>query len=119
MENSLRKRDDRRKRKRSEVKQRKEAEEARKREELKRLKSLKRKEIMEKIEKLKQVTGNDEVGFKVGFLQSKCTSQWTSSVILVHKIFHHIIRAPPFLIVNLRNVNVLYIYGIIYAILVY
>lgn len=64
MENSLRKRDDRRKRKRNEVKQRKEAEEARKREELKRLKSLKRKEIMEKIEKLKQVTGNDVVGFK-------------------------------------------------------
>lgn len=67
MENSLRKCDDRRKRKRNEVKQKKEAEEARKREELKRLKALKRKEIMEKIEKLKQVTGNDAVGFKVGF----------------------------------------------------
>jgi hypothetical protein len=78
MENSLRKRDDRRKRKRNEIRQRKEAEEARKREELKRLKSLKRKEIMEKIEKLKQVTGNDEVGFKVLILQTKCASQWTS-----------------------------------------
>jgi len=118
MEHSLRKRDDRRKRKRNEVKQRKEAEESRKREELKRLKSLKRKEIMEKIEKLKQVTGNDEVGFKVRFLQSKCTLQWTSSVILVYKIFRHVIRALPFLIVNLRNVKV-YIYGIIHAILVY
>ncbi|PNF39018.1 KRI1-like protein [Cryptotermes secundus] len=64
MANSLRKCDDRRKKKRREVKERKEAEEARKREELKRLKALKRKEIMEKIEKLKQITGNDEVGFK-------------------------------------------------------
>ncbi|XP_069681632.1 protein KRI1 homolog [Periplaneta americana] len=64
MENSLRKKDDRRKRKRQEIKERKEAEAARKREELKRLKALKRKEIMEKIEKLKHITGNEEVGFK-------------------------------------------------------
>ncbi|KAJ9586169.1 hypothetical protein L9F63_020191, partial [Diploptera punctata] len=64
MENSLRKKDDRRKRKRQEVKERKAAEEARKREELKRLKALKKNEILEKIEKLKEITGNAEVGFK-------------------------------------------------------
>jgi len=115
MENSLRKRDDRRKRKRNEVKHRKEAEEAKKREELKRLKSLKRKEIMEKIEKLKQVTGNDEVGFKVGFLQSMCTSQWTSSVILVCKIFHHMICAlcSPVSHCKLTKCKSLYIYDIL------
>lgn len=65
MENSLRRKDDRRKRKREEIRERKEAEKAAKREEIKQLKALKRKEIMEKIEKLKQVTGNSELGFKV------------------------------------------------------
>jgi hypothetical protein len=96
MENSLRKRDDRRKRKRQEIKERKEAEEARKREELKRLKSLKRKEIMEKIEKLKQVTGNDEVGFKVCLFKNKFISHWVSSAIFEYSILHHMIHALSF-----------------------
>jgi protein KRI1 len=101
MANSLRKHDDRRKRKRQEVKERKEADEARKREELKRLKALKRKEIMEKIEKLKHITGNDEVGFKVSILQTIFTLQWTSLFIFVctelHMIYVHFL-----LVVKLR-----------------
>lgn len=103
MANSLRKCDDRRKRKRHEVKERKEAEEARKREELKRLKALKRKEIMEKIEKLKQITGNDEVGFKVSLFQTKFTLQWTSQFIFVYTVFHHMSYAFLFFIVKLRR----------------
>ncbi|XP_076682205.1 protein KRI1 homolog isoform X2 [Andrena cerasifolii] len=63
MENSIRRKDTRRSEKRVEVKQRKEEEKLRQREELKQLKALKRKEIEEKIEKLKEITGNDDVKF--------------------------------------------------------
>jgi protein KRI1 len=102
MANFLRKHDDRWKRKGQEVKERKEADEARKREELKRLKALKRKEIMEKIEKLKQITGNDEVGFKVSILQTRFTLQWTSLFTFVCTECHHMIYVHLFLIVKLR-----------------
>ncbi|XP_067004605.2 protein KRI1 homolog [Anabrus simplex] len=64
MENSLRKKDDRRKRKRQEIRERKEHEKEIKREEIKQLKALKRKELMEKIEKIKLITGNNDLGFK-------------------------------------------------------
>jgi hypothetical protein len=103
MANSLRKHDDRRKRKRHEVKERKEADEARKREELKRLKALKRNEIMEKIEKLKQITGNDEVGFKVSLLQTKFTLQWTSPFTFISTGFDQMIYAPLFFIVKIKT----------------
>lgn len=63
MENSMRKKDTRRSEKRAEVKQRKEDEKLRKKEELMQLKALKRKEIEEKIEKLKEITGNDDMAF--------------------------------------------------------
>lgn len=63
MENSLRRKDNRRSQKRAEVKQRKEEDKLRKKEELKQLKALKRKEIEEKIEKLKEITGNDDIQF--------------------------------------------------------
>lgn len=63
MENSLRRKDTRRAEKRAEVKKRKEEEKLRKKEELMQLKALKRKEIEEKIEKLKEITGNDDIQF--------------------------------------------------------
>lgn len=70
MEQSLRKKDTRRKEKREAVKLRKEEEKKRKREELKVLKALKRKEIMKKIEKIKEITGNDELGLNVSGLEN-------------------------------------------------
>ncbi|XP_043507172.1 protein KRI1 homolog [Frieseomelitta varia] len=63
MENSLRRKDTRRAEKRAEIKKRKEEEKLRKKEELMQLKALKRKEIEEKIEKLKEITGNDDIQF--------------------------------------------------------
>lgn len=60
---SVRKKDDRRKQHRKEREERKNKEKEKKKEELKRLKNLKRKEIMEKIEQLKELTGNDKIGF--------------------------------------------------------
>lgn len=55
--------DDKRKLKRLEVKERKKKEKEQKYQEIEMLKELKRKEIEEKIQKLKEVTGNDELPF--------------------------------------------------------
>ncbi|CAH3168094.1 unnamed protein product [Porites lobata] len=63
IQGSVRKTDDRRKEKRKQRELNKQKEKEQKREELKRLKNLKRKEIMEKLEKLKEITGNPNVGF--------------------------------------------------------
>lgn len=63
--NYIRPKDDRRSRKRAEVRARKEEEKKKKMEEIARLKALKLKEIQEKIAKLKEVTGNDDLAFKV------------------------------------------------------
>ena len=60
----MRRKDDSRKKKREEVKDRKIREKEKKRDELMQLKALKRKEILEKIEKLRKITGNDELAFK-------------------------------------------------------
>lgn len=65
VEQSMRRKDDRRKRHREEVKARKQSERTQKDEELKRLKALKRAEIMDKISKLQQVTGNNDIVFQV------------------------------------------------------
>ncbi|XP_077499123.1 protein KRI1 homolog [Amblyomma americanum] len=63
MQDSMRRKDDRRKVKRQEVRERKLQEKEQKREEINRLKALKKKEILEKLERLKEVTGNEQVGF--------------------------------------------------------
>merc|ERR1712223_1902311 len=64
IQDSMRRKDDSRKKKREEVKDRKIREKEKKRDELMQLKALKRKEILEKIEKLRKITGNDELAFK-------------------------------------------------------
>ena len=64
IQESMRRKDDSRKLKRDEVKDRKLKEKEKKREELKQLKAYKRKEILDKIEKLRKITGNDELAFK-------------------------------------------------------
>ena len=64
IEDSMRRKDDQRKVKRDEVKERKLKEKEKKREELKQLKAFKRKEILDKIEKLRKITGNDDLAFK-------------------------------------------------------
>ncbi|XP_026471244.1 protein KRI1 homolog isoform X2 [Ctenocephalides felis] len=64
MEHSVRRKDDKRKKKRAELKERKAQEKARKCEELKQLKSLKRKEIEEKIQQLREITGNEQICFQ-------------------------------------------------------
>ena len=60
----MRRKDESRKKKREEVKDRKLREKEKKRDELMQLKAMKRKEILEKIEKLRKITGNDELAFK-------------------------------------------------------
>uniref|UniRef100_A0A224YWZ4 Protein KRI1 homolog n=1 Tax=Rhipicephalus zambeziensis TaxID=60191 RepID=A0A224YWZ4_9ACAR len=62
MQDSMRRKDDRRKVKRQEVRERKLQEKEQKKEEINRLKALKKKEILEKLQKLKEVTGNDQLG---------------------------------------------------------
>lgn len=68
MDNSARKKDDRRKLKRQETKERKKKEKEEKMKELKTLQELKRKEIEEKLEKLKEITGNSDIAFEVNQL---------------------------------------------------
>ncbi|CAK9819005.1 Protein KRI1 homolog [Anthophora quadrimaculata] len=63
MDNSLRRKDTRRSEKRAKLRQRKEDEKLKKEEELKQLKALKRKEIEEKIEKVREITGTDNIKF--------------------------------------------------------
>ncbi|KAK9700744.1 KRI1-like family C-terminal [Popillia japonica] len=63
IESSLRRKDDKRKLKRTETKERKQKEKLQKMEEIKQMQMLRKKEIEEKIQKLKEITGNDEIGF--------------------------------------------------------
>ncbi|XP_022185529.2 protein KRI1 homolog [Nilaparvata lugens] len=64
MENSMRRKDERRKQKRQETAKRKKEEKELKKLELKKIKEQKYKEIKEKIAKLKNLTGNPELGFQ-------------------------------------------------------
>ncbi|XP_041984558.1 protein KRI1 homolog [Aricia agestis] len=68
--NYIRPKDDKRSRKRAELRARKEEEKRRKMEEIARLKALKLKEIREKIEKIKEVTGNQDLAFKEEDIES-------------------------------------------------
>ncbi|XP_043940692.1 protein KRI1 homolog [Protopterus annectens] len=61
--NSVRVKDEKRKRKREDVRQRKKKEKEKIKEELKQLKNLKRKEVMDKLQQLRDITGNENVGF--------------------------------------------------------
>ncbi|CAI2165293.1 15134_t:CDS:10 [Funneliformis geosporum] len=63
LEGSMRRTDNKRKLQRQARSERKEEEKKRKIEGLKRLKNLKKKEIFEKLQKIKEITGNDTVGF--------------------------------------------------------
>ena len=61
IKDSLRRQDDKRKKKRKEVEERKKQEKDQKMNEIKMLKNLKKKEIMDKLQKLKQITGNQDM----------------------------------------------------------
>ncbi|XP_062892086.1 protein KRI1 homolog isoform X1 [Mobula hypostoma] len=67
---SVRAKDVRRKRKREEVKQRKKKEKEKKKEEIKQLKNLKRMEIINKLNRLKEITGNETIGFNEELLET-------------------------------------------------
>jgi protein KRI1 len=62
---TVRRKENKRKIKRDEYKKRKEAEKEKKREEIKRLKNLKKQEILDKIEKIKKITGNDDINLDI------------------------------------------------------
>nr|CAG4651816.1 EOG090X05XL [Triops cancriformis] len=64
IEDSLRRKDTSRKEKRDEVKERKAKEKEAMKEELKQLKIMKRRELEEKLDKLKEITGNPNLGFQ-------------------------------------------------------
>lgn len=64
VEGSLRRKDDSRKKKRAEIAQRKKEEKAKKSQEIKKKQKEKLAEIEERIHKLKEITGNPELGFK-------------------------------------------------------
>ncbi|KAM5172936.1 protein KRI1 homolog [Mantella aurantiaca] len=59
---SVRRKDDRRKKKREEIKERKKKDKEKKEEELKQLKNLKRKELQDKLHKLRELTGDQNLG---------------------------------------------------------
>lgn len=65
IENSLRRKDEKRKRKREEKKKRREELLLKKQQEVKQLKKQKKTEMLERIKKLKEITGNPQVGFDV------------------------------------------------------
>jgi len=71
IEDTLRPKDVRRKKKRNETKLRKLQEKEQKKEELKQLKSLKRKEIMDRLKKLEEITGNSTSCFDGEFLEGE------------------------------------------------
>ncbi|KAK1154017.1 hypothetical protein AOXY_G29268 [Acipenser oxyrinchus oxyrinchus] len=66
---SVRTKDERRKRKREEIKERKKKEKVQKHEELKQLKNLKQRAVLEKLQTLRELTGNETVGFREGDLE--------------------------------------------------
>ncbi|XP_072347118.1 protein KRI1 homolog isoform X2 [Scyliorhinus torazame] len=66
---SVRAKDDRRKRKREGIKERKKKEKEKKQEDIKQLKKLKRMEIINKLNRLKEITGNETVGFNEQHLE--------------------------------------------------
>lgn len=68
MENSLRRKEDKRKKKREELTERKKKELEKRSLEIKQLKKLKKKEIIDRIRKLQEITGNKCVGFEVWLL---------------------------------------------------
>ncbi|XP_070838084.1 protein KRI1 homolog [Chaetodon trifascialis] len=72
---SVRSKDDRRKCKRKEVKERKDKEKEQKCEQLKQLKNLKRSEIMEKLNRLRELTGNEQLAFNENDLEGEFDPQ--------------------------------------------
>lgn len=83
MESSLRRKEDKRKKKREELTERKKKELEKRSLEIKQLKKLKKKEIIDRIKKLQEITGNKRVGFEV--------------CIVKLKIFYSIIQIPNML----------------------
>ncbi|PVD22652.1 hypothetical protein C0Q70_15907 [Pomacea canaliculata] len=63
IEDSVRRKDNKRALKHQEIKERKKKEKEEKQEEIRQLKNLKKKEILERLEQLKEITGNPDVGF--------------------------------------------------------
>lgn len=70
MESSLRRKEDKRKKKREELTERKKKELEKRSLEIKQLKKLKKKEIIDRIKKLQEITGNKRVGFEVCFVKN-------------------------------------------------
>uniref|UniRef100_A0A0N5B877 Protein KRI1 homolog n=1 Tax=Strongyloides papillosus TaxID=174720 RepID=A0A0N5B877_STREA len=66
---TVRKTNEKRKEQREKYKERKEAEKQQRKEEISRLRSLKKKEIEEKLEKLKEISGKDDINFSIEDLE--------------------------------------------------